>query len=196
MKPLSGSLMLVSAACILLNYPQTYVCASASAPNPAATAPATKAALPALDTPEAALHELLVAIFTGDQERVNRATIEVPGREMLTQGEKVPAEMAAEIDKLIDGMHLQRLKIGDSIKVKTTSVPEGMTVVMDESHINDNRTEITGPNLPFPFILVRDGKQWKVDPAPLIASRKAAQAAREKAATQTKPAVTSPATKP
>jgi hypothetical protein len=191
MRRLAAAIVLFGITQIIAGQNSAPSTSPASAP---VNATATATALPELITPEGALHELLTAMFMGDQTRINHATIDVPGREVLSQGTKVPEAMLSQIDRVIEGMHLQRLKVGDSIKVKTVSSPEGVTVVMDENRINENRTEITGPALPYPFILVKDGKEWKVDPTPLIASRKAAAQAR--AATQTKPAETAPATKP
>jgi hypothetical protein len=186
MKLVMASLICVAAAifCGQATVPATMPASSpATSATASATAPEKSAALA---TPESALHEFLIGMMIGDEARLKRASLEVEGREILLPKEKLPETAIPQLDKMIEGLQLKPLKIGDSIKVKTTSSPEGVTVVMDENRINDSRAEITGPSFPYPFILVKGEAGWKVDPTPLIASRKAAQAAR--AATQTAPA--------
>lgn len=186
MKSVTASLICMAAA-LFGGQAAVPATGSASAPAPSATTAATapeKSA--ALATPESALHEFLIGMMIGDEVRLKRASLEVEGREILLPKEKLPETAIAQLDTMIVSLQLKALKIGDSIKVKTTSAPEGVTIVMDENRINENRTEITGPSFPYPFILVKDEAGWKVDPTPLIASRKAAAAAR--AATQTAPA--------
>jgi hypothetical protein len=136
-----------------------------------ATRPTTREAA-GLDTPEAAVHELMVAMVLGDQERINRCTIPASGRELLAGGEGPPPEIREQVIEQLKTMPLRRLKVGE-----TVNLPGGKTMVMTKDMVNADVQQLTSPEMPFPFTVGRVEKEWKVDPRPLIAARRAARGA-------------------
>ena len=183
MKP---SLFALAAVATSAGFVLATFAASATTTAPAtAPATATRAAPAALDTPEAAVHELLLAMLAGDKDRINRCTWPDEGREILVENQPLSGAQRLQLELQYRAMPLTRLKVGDTVKLAG-----GKSVVMDTSRVNAEIQQLTNADLPFPFSVELDGKDWKVDARPLIASRRAAVAARTRAATQTKPAGT------
>ena len=64
---------------------------------------------------------------------------------------------------------IQQLKVGE-----TVTMPGGKTLTVDDSMVNEDTAMLTMQGNPIPFTLKRGDAGWKVDPAPMIAARKAA----------------------
>ncbi len=137
-----------------------------------------------LDTPESAVYEVLAAIFAKDQNRINRATVEAPDRDILAQGQDMSAIAIALAMARIRAVPFVHLKVGDVI-----TLPGNKMLEITADRVNENQQYLTNADTPVPFIVIKVGDQWKVDAGPLIAARKAAAAARARAATRsaTKP---------
>ena len=130
---------------------------------------------PATDDAEAApedvLLDFLLAVFACDAEGIARSSVPHPDAIMLTQGQKAPPEVLAEMKKRLPES-FSRVKLGEQVKL-----PGGKTVIVDETHVNENRVEIKWGDEPIPFILVREDGAWKVEPGPVVDGRLAAKRA-------------------
>jgi hypothetical protein len=156
------------------------------AANPAAQAapgPGDKPAAsdkPAADakgaaTPEEALANFLKGMIECDLTTVSKNSLAKPRLEILCKGDKLTAEQKAESQKAIDPANFRRLKVNDIARL-----PGGKKYIVTRYHVNDTRQEIVMGKSPIPFIVVKEGERWKVDPSPLIAARTAAARVREK----------------
>lgn len=121
-------------------------------------------------TPATVLRAFLIALAAGDSAKGNGLIVANPDAEILWQGKAGPLDVFAVSLSLEAG--LQSLKIGDRVEL-----PGGKSVVIDESHVNDNRAEFTMPGNPVPFVVVKSDGQWRVDASTVIAARKAARLA-------------------
>ena len=117
-------------------------------------------------TPESVLKEFLMAVVVADLARIDAVSLPHPDVDVLAQGQPVPAKAEGEQRTQLDATHFVRLKRGDKV-----TLPGGQQLVMDESHVNENRVQLTFTGNPVPFILVREDGQWKVEPDTLIAAR-------------------------
>lgn len=149
-----------------------------SPPVAAAPAETPKGSLPEVDssrgtTPEAALRNLFGAMLASDRAGVLANALPNPEIELLLSPEPLTPEQIAQAQAQFDAMPVHALSVGDSI-----SLPGGETLVFDETMINDDHQMLTIPGSDLPLELVRIDGAWKVNASPLIAARKAAQAAR------------------
>jgi hypothetical protein len=148
----------------------------AAAEPPAARAKSAGARdQPAVGTPEGVLKEFLTAMVENDAAGVRRTAL--PDRELsvLWHSEPLTAAQKAIAKAELNPSNFRRLKVGDQV-----TIPDGRKLVLDENSINDRQQEITMPNAPVPFLLVKVKDEWKVDASPLIAARNAAAAAEER----------------
>lgn len=122
-------------------------------------------------TPATVLRAFLIALAEGDSAKGGGLIVANPDAEILWQGKAFPPEVFAELSRSLE-TGLQPLKIGDRVEL-----PGGKSIVVDESHVNDNRAEFTMPGNPVPFIVVKSDGQWRVDASTVIAARKAARLA-------------------
>lgn len=119
--------------------------------------------------PEDVLLEFLLAVFACDAEGIARASVPHPDAVVLTQGQKAPPEVLAEMKKRLPES-FSRVKLGERIKL-----PGGEIVVVDETHVNENRVEIKWGDEPIPSIVLHEDGAWKVEPGPIIDGRLAAK---------------------
>ena len=73
-------------------------------------------------------------------------------------------------------MVLTRLKAGDEVKL-----PNGRIVRISPEQVTDDHAVLMMKGGPIPTDLHRVAGAWRVDPGPIIAGRKAADAARRRA---------------
>jgi hypothetical protein len=132
-------------------------------------------------TPESALRAFLFSVVSGDATVLKRVATPDKDIDWLLGGQRPPAPVVKQMKAHFDSMPIRAYKIGDEV-----TLPDGDKLVFDESRINANRAMLTFPDNPVPFELVRVQGKWKVNPAPLIAARKAAQAMRDKRAAGSK----------
>lgn len=131
----------------------------------------------AQDTPEAAFKSFFLAMALGDEMAMKRLTVPVEGFEWLLKGDRVPPERAEEFRKLVmESMMLTRLKAGDEVKL-----PNGRVVRIAPEQVTEDRAVLMMKGGPIPTDLHRVAGTWRVDPRPVIAGRKAADAARRQA---------------
>ncbi|NQU23203.1 MAG: hypothetical protein HQ567_18140 [Candidatus Nealsonbacteria bacterium] len=123
------------------------------------------------DDPEAVLRAFLVAMTLGDREAGTRLMMPNPDADILWTGERPPPEHLRSAMAFLQSVVFQRLQVGD-----TVNLPNGITIVFDEGHVNEDRQQITLPKNPVPFTMVRDQGGWRVDAGGVIAARKAVAA--------------------
>jgi hypothetical protein len=163
--------------------------ALAQTSTPATQGDATTMPVFSQDTPDGAVRAFLVAMFREDKAGVEATTLETSGREVLLQSaEPVPAEAWPTITRMVTGMKLTPLKVGETFDAG------GRTVRVTEAMVNADSVVLTSSEMPLPFVVVRQGKVWKVNAAPLIAARRAAATARARA--RTRPATRAAASRP
>ena len=125
--------------------------------------------------PVAAVREFLTAMMAGDEERLRAATLPVEGLELLV-GPSAPPEMLDRLPEMLPAMAAREMAVGEEFSIPSSDGPKPQTVTPEMS--NADRRQVTGPQTPIPFIVVRTADGWKVDPSPLIAGRRAAAASR------------------
>ena len=129
------------------------------------------------ETPEAAFKSFFLAMALGDEAALKALTIPVEGVEWLLIGDKVPPARAEEFRKMVvEPMVLTRLKPGDELKM-----PNGRVLRIEPERVTDDRAVLMMKGGPIPTDLYRVGGAWKVNPTPIIAGRKIADAARRRA---------------
>jgi hypothetical protein len=166
-------------ACTTAFLLEAYICENAVAQTSGPSSMLAQASS-RLTSPEAAVREFLLASVFGEKDRINNCTLNVPGREILTEnsGDAPPAEARQEIENQLKNLPLTRLKVGERI-----SLPGDKSLTITADMVNENRQQLTGPEIPFPFVVVKEGEQWKVDPTPIIAARRAARPSQTQPAT-------------
>jgi hypothetical protein len=163
--------------------------ALATAPPPVASptkpAAAAKAAMPPkrnligrIDrvdtTSEAAFRTFLMAIEAGDEETLRAVTLPHPDFDWLLRGEPARRQGIVELKQQMIKARVQRLKAGDKVKLAGNEVHtiRAAEVGPDHAALRMDGTPAYAP-------LERVKGHWKVDPAPFIAVRKAAWAAKD-----------------
>ncbi|HEV3417304.1 MAG TPA: hypothetical protein VG056_10835 [Pirellulales bacterium] len=137
-----------------------------------AKTPQTESVVEARGEPEDVLRRFLMASLSHDETGIRATTLPNPEVSLLWQGPRVSS---SETSEAIKSVAFRRLKVGDEVKISG-----GKKLLLDETYVNENRQQITGPDFPFPFILVKESDGWKVDAFPIIAARKAAAAEMRK----------------
>jgi hypothetical protein len=130
---------------------------------------------PAAGTPEGVLHEFLIAMGEGDRAGIERTAMPNPELWRVWQSQPLTPVQKAMMKAAIVPSSFRRLKVGDVVRVGN-----GKKLVLDANRVNDHTVMITSKDMPLPFILVKGDAGWKVDASPMIAGRKAAEAARER----------------
>jgi hypothetical protein len=150
--------------------------------NPAA--PATTAARPprrkligrinrADTTSEAAFRTFLMAMEAGDEETLRAVTLLHPDFDWLLRGEPARVRGIDDLKQQMIKMRVQRLKAGDKVELAGNEVH-----VIRASEVGPDHAALKMEGMPAYAALERVKGHWKVDPAPFIAVRKAAWAAK------------------
>lgn len=128
-------------------------------------------------TPEDALRSFMIAVTRRDEAALRAVT--VPDRELdwLLRGPPPPAEVVEKMRTSAAELKFKRLKPGDPIKLP----PQGKAAVVRPEEVTEDRAMLLPEGSRFPIALERIKGHWKVDARPIVAARKAADAARQKA---------------
>jgi len=162
-----GPLALALAACIMTP-------PAPAAPPGEAGAPAT-ATYP--DTPEGALQTFLLALGTGDEAKLREITLPADGFEWLLKGQRIPPAKLGEYRKgFVEGLPIRRLKPGDGF-----TLPGGRKLKVQPEEVTEDRAVLLQEGAPTPTRCQKVEGHWRVDARPVIAGRKAAEAARSRA---------------
>jgi hypothetical protein len=120
-------------------------------------------------TADGTLRTFLMAMEAGDEETLHAVTLPDPDFDWLLRGELTTARGLRELSDQVKKLRVERLKQGDRVRI----TPEEVHVILP-IEVGRDRAALKIPGAPAyaPLQLVKG--HWKVDPAPLIAARKAA----------------------
>jgi hypothetical protein len=130
----------------------------------------------AASTPEQAWRTFMVAMVTGDGPTLRAVTLPTDDFDWLLKGEAAPANRIEEIKAQIAKLPIRALKPGDKIKL-----PRNREFTVSKADVTKDRAMLLPDGDPIPHRLQNVDGRWRVDAAPIIAARKAADAARKKA---------------
>jgi regulation of enolase protein 1 (concanavalin A-like superfamily) len=128
------------------------------------------------ETPETVFVDFTIAVLTHDEATLRRLTLPCEGFEWLLKGEAAPPEAAETIRTHLLQQPIRRLKPGEKL-----GLPGGRTLTVGPDDVREDRVILIPEGTPIPTRLQKLDGRWRVDPAPVIAGRKAADAARKKA---------------
>jgi hypothetical protein len=130
------------------------------------------------DTPETAFRSFMVGMLDRDEAALRALTLPIPDRdfEWLLRGEIAPAGEAQKMRTFFAELKIQRLKPGDRIEL-----PRGRSITVRPQEANEDHAVLMPEGSPLPTRVQRVKGHWKVDARPVIAGRKAADAAKRKA---------------
>ncbi len=128
-------------------------------------------------TPEDALRSFMIAITMKDEAALRAIT--VPDRELdwLLRGPPPPPEVVEQMRTAAAESKFKRLKPGDPIKLP----PQGRAALVRPEEVTEARAMLLPERSRFPIALQKIDGHWKVDARPIVAARKAADAAQKKA---------------
>lgn len=121
-------------------------------------------------TADAAVRTFLMAMEAGDEETLRQVTLPNPEFDWLLRGELTRPREIRELKQQVLKARVDRLKQGDRVQI----APNDVHVILPSEVGRDRAAlRIHGAPAYAPLHLVRG--HWKVDPAPMIAARKAAK---------------------
>ena len=127
-----------------------------------------------LEEPEEAIVKFMLAVMKGDKVALEKSIAPNPEWKILAESRHASEEDLPLLEAQLRLTSYKRLRAGDSFSLGT-----GKTHVIQAAEITEDRLLIDQKGSPFPFVLVRSNGVWKVDVGPILASRKAAAAARK-----------------
>ena len=128
-------------------------------------------------TPEEALRNFQLALITKDEATLRAVTLAADDFDWLLKGESIPANQSALMKARLERQLIRALKPGDEFNIPGV----GKKNVQPEE-VSEERAVLLPAGAPLPFRLKRVDGRWRVDVRPVIAGRKAADAARKKSA--------------
>ena len=141
-----------------------------NAPKP--DVPATSAKDP---TPEATLRSFLIAVMAQDEPTLRSITLPNQEIDWLLKGKPMTMFQAIVARTTIVALPIRALKPGDEV-----TLPGGRKLVVGPDEVTETRAVLVPEGAPLPTRLRKVEGVWKVDARPIIAARKAAEAARLK----------------
>ena len=124
-------------------------------------------------TADSALRTFLMAMEAGDEETLREITIPNDDFDWLLRGEMRNARELKDLKSQVIKARVERLKQGDRVRI----TPKEVHAINPTEVARDRAAlKIEGAPAYAPMQLVKG--HWKVDPAPIIAARKAAAGAR------------------
>jgi len=130
-------------------------------------------------TPEDALRTFMVALVAHDEATLRAITLPAPDFEWILKGEAPPPEAMNQIREEFAKQPIKRLKQGDRV-----TLPRGQVSVVGANEVGEDRALLLPAGAPMPTRLQKVSGHWKVSAEPIIAARKAAEAAQRKAESQ------------
>lgn len=136
-----------------------------------------------VETPEAAYRTFILAMMKKDEATLRSVTLPTETEDFawLLRGESPPPEALEEIEAELERQPIRKLKAGD-----TFTLPGGRRITFGPANIGEDRTVLVPEGSPLPTKIRKVAGRWRVDPRPVIAGRKAADAARKKAESASK----------
>jgi hypothetical protein len=130
----------------------------------------------AAETPEDALRSFLIAIALHDEAALRSVVLPTDDFDWLLKGEAAPAEAADQIRSQFMQVPIRALKPGDSFRL-----PNKKSITVDPKEVDATHAVLLPEGAPLPTRCQKVDGRWRVDASPVIAGRKAAEAARAKA---------------
>lgn len=127
-------------------------------------------------TPEDALRTFMLATMAHDEAALRVVTLPNPDLDWLLKGQVVPPDAVKEASVFIAKLPIRRMKAGDRF-----TMPKGKTYAVPASQVGEDKAVLLPEGAPIPTRLQKVKGHWKVEADPIIAGRKAADAARKKA---------------
>jgi hypothetical protein len=128
------------------------------------------------DSPETAFRSFNLAMLAQDEAALKALTLPAEGFEWLLKGQRIPADKIDEIRPSLEKMEIKRLKAGDKVVL-----PGNREFTIRTEQVGPDRAVLSTFGSPIPTNVQKVDGVWKVDVRPVIAGRKAADAARKKA---------------
>ncbi|MDB5352782.1 MAG: hypothetical protein JWN86_4029 [Planctomycetota bacterium] len=130
----------------------------------------------AAKTPEEAFRTFVAAMITKDEKTVRALALPSDEIDWLLKGQGVPAGQVEAIKAQIAKMPIKALKPGD-----TYTLPGNRKMTVKPEEVAEDRVVLLPEGSPLPTRCQKVDGRWRVDAGPMIAGRKAADAARKKA---------------
>jgi hypothetical protein len=127
-------------------------------------------------TPEQALRTFLIALVTKDEPTLRAITLPTEDLEYLLRGQAVPADQIAKIKTQIARQSIRTLKPGEAV-----TLPSKRKLIIEPYEVTDELAVVMQDGARYPYSVKKVDGHWRVDVTPMIASRKAADAASKKA---------------
>jgi len=127
-------------------------------------------------TPEQALRTFLLAMVTKDEPTLRAVTLPTEDFDWLLRGQALPADRVEEFKAQMARQPIRALKPGDEF-----TLPGNRKVKVRPEEVTAERAVLVPQGAPIPNRLQKVDGRWRVDATPIIAGRKAAEAARKKA---------------
>ena len=124
-------------------------------------------------TPEEALRTFLTAMIEQDEATIRVVALQSSGMERLWLGEPMSPAQVESACASIARMPIRALKAGDPV-----ALPRNRSTVLAPEEVGPKRAVLAFEGAPVPTRVHNVEGRWKVDPAPMIAARKAADVAR------------------
>jgi hypothetical protein len=128
-------------------------------------------------TPEQALRSFVIAMMTKDETTLRAVTLHTEDFDWLLRGQALPEDQIEDFKAQITRQPIRALKAGDEI-----TLPGNRKVKVLPEEVTADRAVLVPQGAPFPTRLRMIDGRWRVDATPMIAGRKAAEAARQKTA--------------
>jgi hypothetical protein len=127
-------------------------------------------------TPEQALRTFFVAMLTKDEKALRAVTLPTEDFDWLLRGPALPAERLQRAKEDLARQPIRVLKAGDEF-----TLPGGRKAKVRPEEVTADRAVLMPEGAPVPSRCQKVDGRWRVDATPIIAARKAAEAARKKA---------------
>ena len=137
----------------------------------------TAKADPDASTPEQALRAFLVAMSTRDAATLRAVTLPTEDLDWLLKGKPLTAGQVDRMKAVIARQPIRALKPGDEF-----SLPGNRKGTVQPEEVGTDRAVLLPEGAPVPTRVWKLDGRWRVDATPIIAGRKAAEAARRKKA--------------
>jgi hypothetical protein len=111
-----------------------------------------------------------------DAAAIRTVTLPNPDLDWLLMGQVAPPEAIKEASAFFAKLPIQRLKAGDKY-----TLPNRKEYAVAAGEVGEDRAVLLPEGAPIPNRCQKVDGRWKVDAGPIIAGRKAADAARKKA---------------
>lgn len=124
--------------------------------------------------PEQALRTFFIAMMTKDEATLRAVTLPTEDFDWLLRGQALPADKIEDVKAQLARQTIRTLKPGDDI-----TLPGNRRVKVMPEEVTADRAVLLPQGAPVPSRLRKTDGRWRVDASPIIAGRKAAEAAQE-----------------